>query len=118
MEYLYSSYSKLVNDEILYFVKKIMTFPEFQGVAEVVVGYGMHTNFEKACSIAGIDDIACRQQLSLELVQRNLPKLPKVPYSEPTIQAGNWQKSREKHAVLITTSVNRLLARRGAEVLN
>ncbi len=118
MEYSYSSYSKLVNDKIHYFVKKIMTFPEFQGVADVQVGFGMHTDFVKACNICGIYDSACCQQLSLELVQGSLLKLPKLPYSEPVIQAGNWQKPREKHAVLISASVNRSLARRGAEVLN
>jgi len=119
MEYLYSSYSKLVNDKIHYFVKKIMTFPEFRGLADVQVGFGMHTDFIKACNICGIYDSACYQQLSFEMVQRNLPRLPKIPYNEPTIQAGNWQKSREKHSsVLISDSVNRSLARRGAEVLN
>lgn len=40
-----------------------MKFPEFQNVPDVLVGYGMHTDFQKACSIATIHDLNIRQQL-------------------------------------------------------
>jgi hypothetical protein len=114
MEYLYTIHTKLLDNKIHYFVKKLMTFPEFKGVANVVVGYGMHTDFEKACKISGVHDIACRKQLLLELEQRNLPKLPKMPGIHTTRQ----QRHGEKHAVQIPEMVNQSLAQRGAELLN
>ena len=108
MEYLYSLNTKLIEGKTYYFVKKIMTFSEFKGLANVVIGYGMHTNYEKACNIAGIDEIAWRKQLLHELEQRNLP----------LTQAFKPQKSVERRSVQIADTVNRWLAERGAEVLN
>jgi hypothetical protein len=115
MEYLYNLYTKLIDDQIHYFVKKIMTFPELHGTADVQVGYGMHTDFEKACNICGIDDSTCRKQLLAELEQRNMPRLPN---RQPTIRTTRPQKPGEKNAVQITDMVNRWLAERGAEALN
>jgi hypothetical protein len=115
MEYLYNIHTKLVDDKIHYFVKKMMTFPEFKGLANVVVGYGMHTDFEKACSISGIHDIACRKQLLSDLEQRNQPKLPN---RQPAIHTTRPQKTGQKHTVQIPDMVNRWLAQRGAELLN
>ena len=46
-----------------YFVKKFTAFPELKDVSPVLESYGMHTNFDKACSIAGITDAAVKQQL-------------------------------------------------------
>jgi len=115
MEYLYHMHTKIIDEKIYYFVKKMMTFPEFKGLAHVVVGYGMHTDFEKACTISGILDIACRKQLLLELEQRNQPK---VPNRQPAIHATRQQKTGQKHTVQIPEMVNRSLAQRGAELLN
>ena len=67
MEHVYTVQTKIIHDKTYYFVKKILALPEFPGLAEVVVGYGMHTDFEKACNIAGIKDIASRQKLLLDL---------------------------------------------------
>jgi hypothetical protein len=66
MEYTYSAYTKLINDQTHYFVKKYVLFPELKGVGPVLVNYGMHTDFLKACSIASIYDNAIRQQLYKE----------------------------------------------------
>ena len=44
-----------------------MTFPEFKNVEPVLESYGMHTDFNKACSIAGISDKATREQLLEEV---------------------------------------------------
>ena len=66
MEYTYSAYTKLINDQTHYFVKKYVLFPELKGVGPVLVNYGMHTDFLKACSIASIYDDAIRQQLYKE----------------------------------------------------
>jgi len=101
MEYVYNANTKVVQDKTYYFVKKIMALPEFKGMAEIVIGYGMHTDFEKACSIAGIYDSATRQQLLLELEQQQNP-----------------QKNIAKHSVQIEESVNLRLVKLGAEMLN
>lgn len=101
MEHVYTVHTKLVGGKTYYFVKKIMTVPELGEVANMVTGYGMHTDFEKACNIAGIEDIAARKQLLAELEQLNNPKDPV-----------------KKHAVKITDSVNKWLSEMGVAVLN
>jgi len=63
MENFYTSYTKTVQGKTYYFVKKFLKFPEFNNVPDVLVGYGMHTDFNKACSIAMIDDPTVRLQL-------------------------------------------------------
>ena len=63
MENFYTSYSKVIQSKTYYFVKKYLTFPEFKNVPDVLVGYGMHTDFAKACSIATIHDETVREQL-------------------------------------------------------
>ena len=63
MENFYTSYSKIVQNKTYYFVKKFLKFPEFNNVPDVLVGYGMHAQFEKACSIATIHDPKIREQL-------------------------------------------------------
>jgi len=101
MEHFYTVHTKIIDDKTYYFVKKIMALPEFKGLADVVVGYGMHTNFEKACSIAGLHDTAKRQQLLLELEESKKVLIPE-----------------KRHTVQITDSVNRWLTGFGTEVLN
>lgn len=115
MEYLYSIDTKLVGDKTYYFVKKIMTFPEFQGLANVQIGYGMHTSFEKACTICGIDDSACCKQLLVEIEQR---KIPILPIMQSTIYTTQPQKIRVKHTVHIANMVNHWLGERRAALIN
>ncbi len=98
MEHVYNVHTKIIQDKTYYFVKKIMSLPELKGMAEIVIGYGMHIDFEKACSIAGIYDSTTRKQLLLELEQP--------------------QKPVGKHTVQIEDAVNRPLVTLGAEMLN
>ena len=63
MENFYTSYTKTVQGKTYFFVKKFLTFPEFNNVPDVLVGYGMHTDFDKACSIAMIQDTKVKLQL-------------------------------------------------------
>ena len=67
MENYYTSYSKIVQNKTYYFVKKFLKFPEFNNVPDVLVGYGMHLQFEKACSIATIHDPMIMQKLLNEM---------------------------------------------------
>ena len=46
---------------------KFLRFPEFNNVPDVLVGYGMHTEFEKACSIATINDPLIKQKILNEM---------------------------------------------------
>ncbi len=101
MEHIYNIETKILQGKTHYFVKKIMVLPEFKGLADIVVGYGMHTNFEKACSIANVNDAASRQLLLLKLEELNKPLQP-----------------TKLHKVEIADSVNRWLVQRGTEVLN
>lgn len=66
MEIFYTAYTKLIENKTYYFVKKFLIFPEFQDVASVLESYGMHADFNKACSIASIYDPKIREQLLME----------------------------------------------------
>lgn len=63
MENFYTSYTKTVQGQTYFFVKKFLKFPEFNNVPDVLVGYGMHPDFDKACSIAMITDPKIKLQL-------------------------------------------------------
>jgi hypothetical protein len=63
METFYTAYTKLLDYKTYYFVKKFSSFPEFKDVSPILDAYGMHTNFDKACSIAGLTDPKIKQQL-------------------------------------------------------
>jgi len=101
MEHLYTVQTKLVDGKTHYFVKKILKLTEFKGLADVVIGYGMHTDFEKACRIAGISDKTVKDELLLRLEIMNMP-----------------QKPLAKNPIAIPETVNRWLAERGTELLN
>lgn len=66
METFYKAYSKMVQNRKYYFVKKIAHFPEYKELDDIVVGYGMHVNFNQACNIAKIDSMKIRQRLLTE----------------------------------------------------
>jgi hypothetical protein len=66
MELYYTSYTKTINNTTYYFVKKFTRFPELENVPAILEGYGMHTNFNKACSIADVQNPAIRQRLFKE----------------------------------------------------
>ena len=101
MEHVYTVHTKIIQDKTYYFVKKLLTLPEFKGLADVLVGFGMHTNFEKACSIAGITDTANRNRLLSDLEAQTKP-----------------QKTTERYTVQMKNTVNRWIAERGVELQN
>lgn len=63
MKHEYIAYTKEVNGVLFYFVKHLLAIPEIQNVNPVTTGFGMHTDFEKACTIANIMDPAARKQI-------------------------------------------------------
>ncbi len=66
METVYTAYTKLLDFKVYYFIKKFNTFPEFKNVSPVLEAYGMHTDFDKACGIAGVVDAALKARLLQE----------------------------------------------------
>ena len=63
MENFYTAYTKVIDTKTYFFVKKYLIFPELQDVAPVLESYGMHTDFNKACSIAAVHDPKIKEQL-------------------------------------------------------
>lgn len=114
MEHVYTVQTKIIHDKTYYFVKKILALPEFPGLAEVVVGYGMHTDFDKACNIAGIKDMASRRILLLELEKQVLPA-DRLQQTRPLAIA---PKPAAQHPIKIADMINNWLSLRGAEILN
>ena len=66
MENFYTAYIKIIENKPYYFVKKYLIFPEFTDVEPMLESYGMHTDFNKACSIASISDPKIKEQLLIE----------------------------------------------------
>lgn len=101
MENFYTVHTKLLDGKTYYFVKKHLKLTEFKDAADLLVGYGMHSDFDKACGIAGISDMIIKEQLLSELENRK--KVQRLPM---------------KRLIKIPETVNRWLADSGAEVLN
>ena len=67
MENFYTAYTRVVQNTTFYFVKKYLTFPEYKDVPGVLESYGMHTDFNRACKIAQINDKEIRNNLLANL---------------------------------------------------
>jgi hypothetical protein len=76
MENFYTAYTRIVQNTTFYFVKKYVTFPEYKDVPGVLESYGMHTDFNRACHIAQINDKEIRNNLLANL--ENNPNSAKV----------------------------------------
>ena len=67
METFYKAYNKMVENRKYYFVKKYVRFPEYRAVDDIMIGYGMHVNFYRACNIAEVHNEKIQQQLFEEM---------------------------------------------------
>lgn len=81
METIFTCYTKKVQGSIFYFVKKFLVLPEHSNVPPIQEGYGMHTNFDKACAIAGLSDFSIKKQL-LEEIETGLKQAKIIDLSE------------------------------------
>ena len=63
METFYTAYTKLLDYKTYYFVKRFTAFPELKDVSPILEAYGMHTDFDRACHIAGITDAGVKEHL-------------------------------------------------------
>lgn len=66
MEQYYLAYSKTINTKNYFFVKKYTRYSELKDAPAILVSYGMHSNFNKACSIADIQDPVIKERLFKE----------------------------------------------------
>lgn len=85
METFYTAYTKLLDFKTYYFVKKFSAFPEFKNVPPVMESYGMHTDFDRACTIAGITDAAVKEKL-LQQAEDNKQTAKIVELSSTMVQ--------------------------------
>lgn len=67
MENIYTANIKEVNNQKLYFVKKLNSFPELENVEPVLHSMGMHKNFYRACEMAQVYDEKIIEKLYNEL---------------------------------------------------
>lgn len=76
MKHVYTAYTRTVNHDTFYFVKKYSVFPEYPDFPKVLDSMGMHVDFYRACDIAEIYDESVINQLLDEL--HILPETAKV----------------------------------------
>ena len=67
MENFYTAYTRVVQNTTFYFVKMYITFPEYKDLPGILESYGMHTDFNRACQIASVNDKEIRKQLLSDL---------------------------------------------------
>jgi len=82
MENFYTAYTRVVQDTTLYFVKKYVRFPEYNDVPGILESYGMHSDFNRACQIAKINDPEIVHNLFADL--QNNPNSAKVIHMDVT----------------------------------
>lgn len=56
MENVYTAYTREIDNQTFYFVKKFTLLCELNDGLQILDNYAMHHNFFKACSIAEIND--------------------------------------------------------------
>ena len=66
MEHYYSAYTRTINSSLYFFVKKYIRYTEVKDTPAIMEGFGMHTDFDKACNIAGIKDAELKEWLRAE----------------------------------------------------
>ena len=81
METNFTCYTKKVQGEIFYFVKKFIVLPEYSNVPPMLEAFGMHTDFDKACAIAQLTDAVIKKQL-LEEVETGLKQAKVIDLAE------------------------------------
>lgn len=76
MENIFTAYTREINNQTFYFVKKFVTFPEYNDGIQILDSYGMHHDFMKACNIANIHDESVINNLSDQL--RIIPEAARI----------------------------------------
>ena len=90
MENYYTGYTKIIDNKTYYFVKKFIIFPETASIPPILETYGMHTDFNKACAIAKIDNAKIREQVLAE-IENNTQQAKVIEFNNDVI---NKKKAR------------------------
>lgn len=72
MKSFYQAYTREINRQTHYIVKKYNCFPEYENFPPILDAMGMHRDFLKACELANVEDDYSVQHLMEEL---NLTKV-------------------------------------------
>lgn len=88
METYFKAYTRAVQGASYYFVKKYACFPEDSQIPDILEKLGMHTEFVRACSIAGLSDEHIMQQL-----------LDELHHAEPTGRVIPFSLANGLHAI-------------------
>ncbi|MEO5649665.1 MAG: hypothetical protein ABIR03_07045 [Ginsengibacter sp.] len=107
MEIIYTAYTREVNNQILFFVKKFTSFPDYENAPKVLDNYGMHSNFFRACDIAEIYDEA--------IINNLLDQLHIIPESAKVIPMQK-EKAKSLTHFLLKNTHNALLKLRLAGI--
>ena len=67
MQNVYTAYTKVIDGTTYFFVKEFLVFPDLKNVPPILEKYGMHTDFEKACGIALLNDDLIKKQLLADM---------------------------------------------------
>lgn len=89
MEHLYNAYVKDINGEPFFFVKHFLILNEVDNITPLLVGYGMHREYEKACNIANIKESDLQKKIRLQ----HLTSLPGRLISIKDYKISNRKKS-------------------------
>ncbi|MEO6405462.1 MAG: hypothetical protein ABIY51_03065 [Ferruginibacter sp.] len=110
METFYKAYSKTVQNKKYYFVKKIAHFPEYKELDDLLIGYGMHVNFNTACSIANVDSKKIRERLLAEA--EYVPAVGKlINLYRPAVQSKNMMQILQNSISLLQVKFMSLYSR-------
>lgn len=91
MEINCTSYKKKIEGVSFYFVKRFIIFPELDNVPPVQDGFGMHTDFGVACTIAGINDPVLKDKLWNEIESDGFSQAKVIEInSQNKKAANNW----------------------------
>jgi hypothetical protein len=81
METLYTAYTKLIDNKLMFFVKRYTHFPELADAPDVLESFGMHKDFDRACDIAKVEEASIRTRLWNEL--QGLPAAKVIEMNTP-----------------------------------
>jgi hypothetical protein len=81
MKYEHNAYTREVNGQQFYFVKRFIIIPELQNINPVLAGFGMHLQLDKACDIAGVTDAEERKDI-YEAIQQQTSQAKVISLSD------------------------------------
>ena len=108
MELYYTSYTKTINNTNYFFVKKYTKFSEFKDAPAILESFGMHTNFDKACAIACVNDPVIKERLFKEVTpELNYRQINSAITVKPDL-SDNFRVEHKNNKTSLVTKLNGL----------